>query len=194
MRIIGGRFKNRFLSTPKQGTRPTQGALRECLFNICQGYIEDAAILDLFAGSGAIGLEALSRGAAHAVFIEKGKEAVRCIKQNIVLLGVEAATKVYPCTIEKGLALLTQSDQQFDLIYADPPYGEGWGSIIVQAIDSSNLLKEGGYLFIEEQAGVLTHLPPTQHLSLVSERKIGRSSLACFLRLVPMTNQPNESC
>src|SRR5437016_7699125 len=90
MHIIGGRYRNRTIAAPKGlATRPTSGALRESLFNICQHYIEGARFLDLFAGSGAMGLEALSRGAGHAFFIDNSRDAVNCLKGNAKKLLVE---------------------------------------------------------------------------------------------------------
>lgn len=179
MRIIGGHFKHRQLMIPKQGTRPTLGAVREAVFNMCQGSIEGARVLDLFAGSGAIGLEALSRGAAHVTFVEKGKEAIRCLKQNIAALGVESQSTLYPLSVLQALTIIGKLNAPFDLIYADPPYGEGWGPLILQAIDTQELLKKEGALFIEESMGALKELPPTR-LSLVKERRTGRSVLSLF--------------
>lgn len=123
LKILSGRFKGRNLKTPKGSkTRPTQGVLRAALFNRCQQEIEGARFLDLFAGSGAMGLEALSRGAALVTFVEKDREASRCIGENLATLQV-AATLL---TLEALAALkaLARQGQTFTLIYIDPPYGQ----------------------------------------------------------------------
>ena len=89
LRIIGGKFKGRLIKTPKgEKTRPTSAILRKAVFDICQNQITDARFLDLFAGSGAMGLEALSRGASHATFVERDKHSVSCLKENLALLNL----------------------------------------------------------------------------------------------------------
>ena len=171
MFIISGRFKKRKLVTPSGiNTRPTLGKVRETLFNICQGEIEGASFLDLFAGSGAMGLEALSRGAAHVTFIENDRAAIKAIQQNIEHLGVERETTLIKNDVFKALTYLTP----FDLIFADPPYGQGYGERVVQLIEKHDLLK--GSLFVEENR----ELPPPEKLELLSCRKTGRTRLHHF--------------
>ena len=97
LRIVSGKFKGRVLQSPKGlKTRPTQESLREAIFNICQGSIVGAAVLDLFAGSGAIGFEALSRGASHVTFVEKDHAAIASIRKNIELLEVVHQASLFP--------------------------------------------------------------------------------------------------
>ncbi len=125
LRIFGGIFKSRILkSPPSSSTRPTQGILRQAVFNICQQDDENALFLDLFAGSGAIGLEALSRGAAFAVFVEQNPAAARCIRENIRIWG---SKKIKTLCLQRVPALrhLSKLPFAFDLIYIDPPYAQG---------------------------------------------------------------------
>jgi 16S rRNA (guanine966-N2)-methyltransferase len=123
LKINGGIFKGICLNSPSGNkTRPTSNMLREAVFNICQHKIQDAAFLDIFAGTGAMGLEALSRGAAHATFIENERNALLCIKKNIERLSVLEKTSIYPQDVLSSLKKL--EGKTFDVIYIDPPYGE----------------------------------------------------------------------
>lgn len=193
MYIIGGRYKHLRLVTPKgTQTRPTASRLREALFNICQNYIEDADFLDLFAGSGAMGLEALSRGARSATFVDASKEAVRCIRRNIAALKVETDCQVLCGQMSSLLKLLERQNKQYNLIYADPPYhtsmdlaGEVclYSEYVVRFVDSSTLLIPGGTLFIEEDARHPPKVEPLHSLILKDSRKFGHSLLQRYEKL-----------
>ena len=174
MRIIGGIHRNRKLSTPKgQKTRPTSERLRESVFNICQGWIEGAHVLDLFAGSGAIGLEALSRGAVEATFVDKDRNALRCLQQNAADLQLEEQTHVIGGDVFRTLERLYEDGQHFDLIYVDPPYNKGFGKQALAFLEMHNLLTEDGTLFIEEAE----KLPDPKTLKLIKIRNVGSSFL-----------------
>lgn len=178
LRMIAGTFKGRLLKTPKStSTRPTQGMLREAIFNICQNEISGARFLDLFAGSGAMGLEALSRGASHSTFVEQNRQAIACIKENISLLGVEPKTRLIPTDASRALTLL--ATQQFDLIYIDPPYDTPFPLAPV-----APLLAPNGILFLEER-----HNPKKQHapidlpgLPLKDVRRFGIAILSTYTK------------
>ena len=177
LRIIAGKFKGRLLKTPKgPSTRPTQGMLREAVFNICQNQVEGAKVLDLFAGSGAMALEALSRGATHATLVESHRHALACIKENIALLGVEALTTVLPLDAKISLKRLKTS---FDLIYIDPPYDD---PILLEEILSRRLLNPGASLFVEERYDPKKNPPPfhSPHLALIDSRRFGSALLHQF--------------
>jgi 16S rRNA (guanine966-N2)-methyltransferase len=148
LRIIAGTYKGRHLKAPKaSSTRPTQGMLREAVFNICQNEMEGASFLDLFAGSGAMGLEAISRGAS-AVLVEKGREAALCIKENLKTLGITSEARLLTLDAAKAVSLLAKEGASFDFIYIDPPYD----SLSLELLDSAAmLLKAEGTLFIEER-------------------------------------------
>lgn len=188
MHIIAGLFKNRIITTPKGlATRPTSSRLREALFNICQHSIEGARFLDLFAGSGAMGLEALSRGASSALFIDNSRESVRSIRQNLETLGIVDHAEVFLGDVFQHMKKLAEAKQVFDIIYADPPYeavkrkGEGeqlaYSSLVIKFVDETDLLSLNGSLFIEDSTA--THLAQEnlKTLKLKSVRRMGRSAL-----------------
>ena len=182
--IIGGRFKQRklFAPNPSAGTRPTSSKLREAIFNICQEDVQDAAILDLFAVSCALGFEAISRGASSALFIDSNKEAVRVIEKNRQLLHVESQTSVL---LGKAHHFLLQLEKSFDLIFIDPPYHlstfhEGCKMLLSELalllLDRSRLLRAHGSIFVE----CCAKNPPKVELStlaLIKEKTFGDSLL-----------------
>jgi 16S rRNA (guanine966-N2)-methyltransferase len=151
MRLSGGRFRGRTLKTPKgEATRPTSGMVRETLFNILVAEIPEAAILDLFAGSGSVGLEALGRGAAHAVLVEHARPALTCLRENIALLGVAGEAEVLPCPVERALETLARQARQFDLIFLDPPFADADAyTTVLNAVAASALLAPDGVLVIQ---------------------------------------------
>ena len=150
--------------------------LREAIFNICQNEIEGARFLDLFAGSGAMGLEALSRGASHATFIEQNRIAIQCIKENIAALQVEKACRIVPMHYLKALSLLQQEKMQFELIYVDPPY-----DMFIDLTSIASLLAPVGILFLEERnhpkQTKATELP---HLRIKNVRRFGIARLSVY--------------
>ncbi|MBS0624726.1 MAG: 16S rRNA (guanine(966)-N(2))-methyltransferase RsmD [Verrucomicrobia bacterium] len=180
LRIIGGQFKGRILKSPKSTTtRPTQGVVREAVFNICQDLIREARFLDLFAGSGAMGLEALSRGASHATFVERDKNAASCIKENLTLLNLVSKSQVISIDAEAALKKMTSP---FDIIYIDPPYD----TTIMPYIDSileNRLLSS--LLFLEERQKTHTSIERSE-LELYDKRRYGIALLSIF-RYTPKT-------
>lgn len=186
MNIIAGKFRGHKLISPKGNqTRPTASRLREALFNICQGCILDSRFLDLFAGSGAMGLEALSRGACQATFIDSSKEAIQCLKKNASLLKVEEQCHILQGQIVTLINWLAKQRESFDIIYADPPYksfeNEGYSEKVIELIDQCHLLKEGGRLFIEEDKRYAPQ-PKLSHLILKDSRLMGPSVLQQYVQ------------
>jgi len=174
LRIIAGQFKGRILKAPKGPvTRPTQGMLREAVFNICQQVIEGASFLDLFAGSGAMGLEALSRGAAHATFVEGNRFAAQAIRDNIALLDLGRQSSLIVADAKAALRRLKGS---FNLIYVDPPY-DLKAAPFVEELLSSGLLADDGILFLEERSLGRVSPPTFASLILVGSRKFGEATL-----------------
>ena len=185
MRIVGGRHGGRTLLAPKsQAIRPTSDRLRETLFNILQhAYgdpVEGARVLDLFAGTGALGLEALSRGAAFVLFVDEGAESRALLRGNVDALGAAGASKVYRRDATKlGPA---HPMEPFSLAFLDPPYGN---SLAERALISA---REGGWLTPEalavvEEAADATFAPPDGFEEL-ERRDYGDTQLV-FLRLKP---------
>lgn len=178
LRIIAGTFKGRLLKAPKgPSTRPTQGMLREAVFNICQNEIPNARFLDLFAGSGAMGLEALSRGASHATLVEQNRHAAACIKENIATLQLQPQTTLIPTDVTRAIALLAKQSAQFDIIYIDPPYDTPFD--LEPLIP---LLAPNATLFLEERHNPKKpHQPPeSPHLQLKDTRRFGIALLSTF--------------
>ena len=176
MRVTGGRLKNHVLKAPPTSkTRPTTEKLRQTLFDICQHRIVGATFLDLFAGSGAIGIEALSRGAEKVTFIEQDRTAVQTLKSNLFHLQLSSFSQLIVGDLFKRLKQL--SPRSFDIIYLDPPYGLGLSAKALILIDELGLLKESGLLFLEEKDLIS---PKLSSLALIRVRRVGDSSLFEF--------------
>lgn len=188
LRIIGGEFKNRLLKAPKNlKTRPTLAVLRKAVFDMLQFTIADSRFLDLFAGSGLMGIEALSRGASHAVFIDNDRIAVRCIEENLKLLGLQERADVYLLEANAALSKCVKKNSLFDVIYIDPPYKLSQETPILQDllhfIDTHSLLAPGGSLLIEETTPpVLKETIELSTLHFVSTRKFSDSILHQYAR------------
>lgn len=146
MRIISGRWRGRVIDAPPgSATRPTADRVRETLFSMLAsrlGGFDDLRVADLFAGSGALGLEALSRGAAQATFVENDPKAAAALRRNAERLGgsVQVLT---------GSALSLPASEPFDLVLADPPYAPGSGSAVVAAVTHASWLASGGWMSVE---------------------------------------------
>lgn len=144
MRIIAGEFRGRRLQTPKgRNIRPTSDRVREAIFNVVAARTMGAKVLDLFAGTGALGLEALSRGASRAVFVDQDLEAARLIEENIRLLGVADRTVVMHRAILPSLTILAAHSTKapgFDLIFLDPPYGLNLVQDVLQRLTDLRLV------------------------------------------------------
>ena len=123
MRIISGTSKGRRLVTPKnQGLRPTSDRVKESVFNILGEIVEEKVVLDLFAGTGNLGIEALSRGARRAIFVEKGRQAVRLIQRNLAQCGMDGRSEIIPKDVNRAIGILKQRGESFDVILMDLPY------------------------------------------------------------------------
>ena len=150
MRIIAGQFRGRPLQAPPgSATRPTADRVREALFSMLTsrlGSFDDLRVADLFAGSGALGFEALSRGAAAVTFVETDAKAQAAIKANAAKLGVGDRVRVLG-----GSALALSRSEPFDLILADPPYETGSGSAVVNAVSQAEWLAPGCWLSVETE-------------------------------------------
>jgi 16S rRNA (guanine966-N2)-methyltransferase len=185
MFIIAGLYRRQRLKAPKGAqTRPTASRLREALFNICQQNIEGARFLDIFAGSGAMGLEALSRGAQSATFIDAHQEAIHCIESNIEHLKVRDQCQILKGEALAMLHLLERQGRLFDIIYVDPPYRTPaphtslfYSASIIQWIDTHTLLVPGGVLFIEEEFRSQPQIDQLQTLKFIDSRRMGHAAL-----------------
>lgn len=149
MRIIAGTARSLPLKTvPGMETRPTTDRIKETLFNILQDDVPGSYFLDLFAGSGQIGLEAVSRGARYAVFVDNGKKAVSCIEDNIRFTKFDKETKLYPIEVLSALRTM-EGKYQFDIIFMDPPYDQEIEKDVLRYLAGSSLLKEDTLMIVE---------------------------------------------
>lgn len=177
MRIFSGTLRQRELLLPKYGDfRPTTSKLRMQVFNICQHMIEGASVLDLFAGSGAMGFEALSRGAHEVLFVEKEQAMIDALIKNIERLNVKNSCSLLP---HDALSAISKLKKSFSLVYIDPPYDlveTPYFQDILSTIDQKGLVEKGGTLFIETRKNSLL-APSFSSLSLQSRRTSGTSDL-----------------
>ena len=177
MRIVGGRFRGRTLRAPADdATRPTSDRLRETLFDVLAHRYGDpvtgARVIDLFAGTGALGLEALSRGAAHALFVEDGGPARALIRDNVEALGVAGLCRIFRRDATK---LGTVQAAPFDLAFLDPPYGQGLGQAALASLRDGQWLTPGALCILEEAAAAT--VTPPDGFALVERREAGIAQL-----------------
>lgn len=164
MRIVAGKFRGRPIATPADDAlRPTSDRVREAVFNILahgvEGFeIEGAHVLDLFAGTGALGLEAMSRGAAYCLFVEQDADARGLIRQSIEAFGLTGVTRIFRRDAT-SLGPAGRGDA-FDLVLCDPPYGKGLGEKALAAAAVGGWLVPGALAVLEEREGVAIDLPP----------------------------------
>ena len=180
MRIIAGELKGRRLRTlegPK--IRPTSDRLRETLFNILAPRIVDARFLDLCAGSGAIGIEALSRGASEVIFIESTRRAAVLIEENLAHCGVSDRAQVQNREAVVAVRAMAAKSLQFDIIYFDPPYDSHLYSPVLDAISTGRLVANEGVLVVEHRGAVLLN-PGYGDLRPYREVKQGDSRLTFY--------------
>lgn len=176
MRIITGRAKGLKLKTPANfSTRPTSERIKESLFSILNGmkdFSEVETVLDIFAGTGALGLESLSRGAKSAVFIDSVTGDL--ISENIRRAKFENFCRVFRGDFQKVLQKISRQDLKFDLIFSDPPYAKGLAQATANLISELELLKTDGLLIVEHGAGEILELP--KNLNLIRKTVYGKTT------------------
>jgi len=179
MRVIAGEAKGRRLTGLRSArVRPTTDRVREALFSALGAGVAGARVLDLYAGSGALGIEALSRGAARAVFVDSDPEAVDAIRANLALTGLADRATVVRRPAERFVA--TAPGEPFDLVVMDPPYAEGLPTVVLGALASGGFLGPQARVVLETRGSLET---PAElgGLQVVSQRRYGDSALV-FLR------------
>lgn len=141
MRVIAGKAKKAILKAPEgYETRPTTDKIKETLFNILNPYLADIDFLDLFSGSGAIGIEALSRGAKYAAFVENNRAALECIKLNLKNTKLETQAEIFPMDALEAIRALEIKGKVFDIVFMDPPYNNNFERDIIFALQNSNII------------------------------------------------------
>jgi 16S rRNA (guanine966-N2)-methyltransferase len=184
MRIIAGAFKGRRLAPVKGRIRPTAAKVREAVFSILGPGVGGLRVLDLFAGTGALGIEALSRGAAAAVFVEDHPESLKVLRRNLADLDLADRTTVSALPVTTALKKLAGHGESFGLVFIDPPYGGGDALATLTALVSINLLRPGARVVVEhsrrdslpEACGGLTRL---------TVRRYGDTQVAFYLMAEP---------
>lgn len=182
MRIIGGDLKGRKLLFPKsRDIRPATDRLKETIFNVLGQRLDDWTVLDLFAGMGSLGMEALSRGAARAVFVDSSPEAVRYIRDNLERLGLTGRSEILCMSVDKALNLLIRQDKRFSCIFMDPPYNKGLIKNTLLQIERSDILCPQGWLVTE----YIKHeeLPPLSSMGIERTNQYGVTRLSFLIKL-----------
>ncbi|ABO50602.1 putative methyltransferase [Desulforamulus reducens MI-1] len=182
MRIIAGTARGRKLKSPKgMTTRPTSDRVREALFNILSSYVPGSRFLDLFSGTGAVAIEALSRGAEKATLVERDKNTARIIYDNLRMCNVLDKAEVLTVDVSQATLIMRRKKETFDLIFIDPPYKKGFEVPTLEKIQECHLLSSDGILVVESDQ---KDLPPdlVGNLTATRRERYGDTALT-FYRL-----------
>ena len=179
MRVIAGKYRGRNLFSPKdQAIRPTTDRIKENVFNLIQGRIAGSVFLDLFGGSGAMSIEALSRGASRAVVVDASRDSVDLIKKNFAKVGIGREGEILEITYDVAIKRLT--GERFDLIYLDPPYKAPYITDIFERIAEANLLQNGGVVVYEHATEIA--FSPASGWCVIDTRKYGSVTIEILER------------
>ena len=187
MRVVGGTLRGRKLKTFKgSAIRPTTDRVREAVFNIIAPLMPLDRALDLYAGTGAMGIESLSRGAAQAFFVDSNPAAIDIIKKNIESLGLSKRAKVYKSEAKSFIETVTKKGEGFDLVFIDPPYGAGLLMKTLSLVAKKNngsILRPGGVIVAEaSKRNPIDDKAVPEGLELLDSKKYGDSSIYIFKR------------
>jgi len=191
MQVIAGELRGRRLHAPRgRAVRPTLGRVREAVFSILGARAAGPRVLDLYAGTGALGIEALSRGAEQTTFVERSRNHIELLRRNLEELGVAGRAEVRQGEVDRALVRLETEGRRYDLVLADPPYGRGLAESLLTRLGAGAILDEEAVVFVEcgkgealpERAGVLARM---------TERVYGETK-AAFYRVEHATGAPDE--
>jgi len=183
LRIIAGQLKGRKLASVRGSrTRPTAERTREAIFNILAYRVRQAAVLDLFAGTGALGLEALSRGAQSVVFVDSEREALAALRHNIAATGLQSQTDILRWNIVRNLNCLAGFGPRFDLVFMDPPYNKNTLAPVLSHLHRSGCLHRGAMIVVEH--GLQEPLPEDDGPFRLDDQRRYRKTLVSFLDYV----------
>lgn len=183
VRIISGKWRGRKLPVKNaQGLRPTTDRIKETVFNWLAADLYQAKCLDVFAGSASLGLEALSRQAQHATFLELNKDAAAQIKQNFALLKIDNATLHHTDALDY-LSYKNPQNQKniFDIVFIDPPFRKGLLNNVIELLEQNDWLAENAYIYVEAEKELETPIVP-QHWYLLKEKQAGQVSFRLYQR------------
>lgn len=182
MRIVAGVSKGRRLVSPKDNRiRPTSDRVKEAVFNIIGFNVANSHVLDLFAGTGSLGLEALSRGAEFATFVDNNAKSIEILKQNIRLLGFEERSEVFMINASDAVTEFGRSNRTFDIIFIDPPYMENLYEITLSSIARYGIIKKRG-LVIVEHLSAFCFSEMSHGLTLIKNKRYGSTSISIFTK------------
>lgn len=177
MRVISGKCRGTHLIAPEgMETRPTTDRIKETLFNMIAFDLPECEFLDLFSGSGAIGIESLSRGAKRAVFVDQGDKALNCIRENLEKTRLKDSAQILNCSAQEAIRSLGQKKESFDIIFMDPPYALEGIDELIGIIAEYEVLKEDGYIILERSTKSIVNLP--QNLVLWKEKRYKTTTLS----------------
>lgn len=180
MRIIAGNWKGKILNSPKtEKTRPTLDRVKEALFSMLYPYLENATILDLFSGTGNLGIEALSRGAKYVHFNDINHDAIKVIYSNVQLTNYEKCAKITKKDYEKCIKSLNEENNQFDIIFLDPPYEAKVEEKCLSLLSNSNLIHKETIIILESDKDKKFN-ESIEGLQIVDKRTYGRVMLRTY--------------
>lgn len=192
MRVIGGAAKGRRLLVPKgQTVRPTAARVKESLFNILPRDFSGLTVLDLFAGTGNLSIEALSRGAEHAVLVDSSARSAAAMKGNLRRLGLAAQSEVWLAPVARSLRSLARRRERFDFIFLDPPYEQGLAGRSLEGIAQGNLLRDSGTVVVEHSLREAVQ-PRYGDLQLHDQRRYGDTLLSFYKRPAALNSTPED--
>ena len=179
MRVISGLYKGRVIDGfDIDGTRPTQDRVKESLFGSIQDYIEDSVVLDLFSGSGNLGIEALSNGAKECFFVDNNKEAIKVINSNLSKIGI--SSNVLHKDFKDALEYFKSNNIKFDLVFLDPPYKDDYIDYSIDYLLNNNLLNDKSIIVSEFENNIKTDY---KELSIKKEKKLGYKKIVIFKKI-----------
>ena len=177
MRITGGEFRGRKIKTLEgMSTRPISEMARKALFDLIGPRVIGSDFLDLFAGTGSVGIEALSRNAGSAVFVENAGKAVQVIEHNLKTLGIEDKSSVFRNDVLSWLNIASERGNEFDIIFIGPPYFKGYADRALDSLAKKSVMKKGGVIFVQRHKKEKVIIP--DGLALADERKYGDTVLS----------------
>jgi 16S rRNA (guanine966-N2)-methyltransferase len=178
VRVIAGKYRGRKLVGPKDNSfRPTLDRVKESIFNVLGGDLIDSVVLDLFCGTGALGIEAISRGAMRATFVDNNKSILNIAQKNAVSLSIEKKTKYFNSDVFEFMKNL--ADFSADIVFADPPYDNAYGSAIIRGVADNNMLHPGGILVLER---FKKDMPQAEGFKFAKTLKFGQTEVDFYIR------------
>lgn len=180
MRVISGSARGTVLVAPEgMGTRPTTDRIKENIFNMIQHEIRDAKVLDLFSGSGALAIEALSRGASRGTLVETDRKCYTVINKNLEKTRLLSVANVMAMDVMTALDRLANDNQSFDLVFIDPPYSKGWETPVLHKLHEKGLVRAGGLVILEHDSADEI-VRTIGRMTCEREKRYGRTTISLF--------------